>query len=540
MDWPAASPGEATKREGFVRPSSLGVRIWSTFGVGLVSIAALTVALPAPASADTDPTALVGEGGSFLTPVTNLLLKADSGLAPLNPQYNDANVDGAIADFVGTAPNTFAADFVVSERPLTSDETATAKANGRTFAYVPFAATPVAVATLAVCNPSGLSGNSTAALCQDIPLTVPLVAGLFTANLTSPASTPNVGLPLNLTGWGDSRLTQANGQPIPNSGIYQASTLEPSAENSALMALLDSDPTGKELLDNALNTPGSNAVTTSDTPSETWPFHGIHAVVGGDAGLIGKELSINAETNAPSELETWTGLGTGAAGPDDVFPLSSVWTGAPQGTPWNIPTAAIQNAAGKFVAPSEAAAASSEADATMDPATNLVTFAPNATNDTAYNNYMMVESYLVVPTSGLTAAKASKLAQYIRFVVGPVAQSDEETLGSAPPSAAMNAADLKVANQLDTEAASTAASSSNDPTSTSATTTTTSTSTTVAATASTAAGTTGNTGSGDSGSSLASTGSDVWPLLAVGALFVVIGAVGRRRSRRSRRSVSDA
>jgi hypothetical protein len=537
MDRPATSPDEATKREAIVMPSSLGMRIWSTFGVGLVSIAALTTALPAPASADTDPTALVGEGGSFLTPVTNLLLKADSGLAPLNPQYNDANLDGAIADLVGTAPNTFAADFVVSERPLTSDETATAKANGRTFAYVPFAATPVAVATLAVCNPSGLSGNSTDALCQDIPLTVPLVAGLFTANLTSPASTPNVGLPLNFTGWGDPRLTQANGQPIPNSGIYQASTLEPSAENSALMALLDSDPTAKELLDNALNTPGSNALTTSDTPSETWPFHGIHAVVGGDAGLIGKELSINAETNAPSELETWTGLGTGAAGPDDVFPLSSVWTGAPQGTPWNIPTAAIQNAAGDFVPPSETAAASSEADATMDPATNLVTFAASATNHTAYNNYMMVESYLVVPTSGLPAAKASKLAQYIRFVVGPVAQSDEETLGSAPPSAAMIAADLKVANQLDNEAAATAASSSNDPTSSS---TTTSTSTTVAAAAATAAGTTGNTGSGGSGSSLASTGSDVWPLLAVGAVLVVIGAVGRRRSRRSRRSVSDA
>ena len=306
------------------------------------------------------------------------------------------------------------------------------------------------------------------------------------------------------------------------------------------MALLDSDPTAKELLDNALNNPGSNALTTSDTPTETWPFHGIHAVVGGDAGLIGKELSINAETNAPSELETWTGLGSNAAGPDDVFPLSSVWTGAPQGTPWNIPTAAIQNAAGKFVPPSETAAASTEGDATMDLATNLVTFAPNATNQTAYNNYMMVESYLVVPTSGLTAAKASKLAQYIRFVVGPVAQSDEETLGSAPPTSAMIAADLKVATQLDGEAGATAASSSDASTATSTT-----TSTTVAAAASTAAGTTGNTGAGTgssdpSGSSLAATGAEgIVPLLAVGAVLVVIGAAGRRRSRRARRSVVE-
>ena len=146
-----------------------GWRSRGLLGVGLVSLAALATGPPAPAGADTDPTALVGEGGSFLTPVTDVLLKADSGLAPLNPSYNDANLDNAIGDFVGTAPSTFAADFVVSERPLTSTEAATAKANGRTFAYVPFAATPVAVATLAVCNQLGLSGNSTNALCQRHP-----------------------------------------------------------------------------------------------------------------------------------------------------------------------------------------------------------------------------------------------------------------------------------------------------------------------------------------------------------------------------------
>ena len=368
---------------------------------------------------------------------------------------------------------------------------------------------------------------------------MPLVAGLFTDNLTSPTVSPNQGLPAALTGWGDPRLSQANGQPIPNSGIYQASTLEPSAENSALMALLDSDPTAKELLDNALNNPGSNAITHSDTPSEVWPFHGIHAFVGGDAGLIGKELSINAETNAPSQLETWTGLGAGA-GPDDVFPVASVWTGAPLGTPWNIPTAAIENAAGKFVPPSEAAAAASEADATMDPTTNLVTFAANGNDAAAYNNYLMVESYLVVPTSGLTAAKASKLAQYIRFVVGPVAQSDETTLGSAPPTPGMVAADLKVATQLDNEAASSASSS---PTGANGTSTTSTTSTTVAASSSnstpgsTDPGATGNTGAGATAPSLASTGAtDIVPLLGAGAVLVGLGAVGRRRSRRFERS----
>ncbi len=138
------------------------------------------------------------------------------------------------------------------------------------------------------------------------------------------------------------------------------------------MALLDSDPTAKELLDNALNNPAAKRPNQSDAPSETWPFHGIHAFVGGDAGLVGKELNINAETDAPSAANSWN-LG-------DVFPLSSVWAGAPLGTPWNIPTAAIQNAAGKFVPPSEAAAAAAEEDATMDPTRNLVTFAANPNN----------------------------------------------------------------------------------------------------------------------------------------------------------------
>ena len=499
--------------------------------VGLLSSVAAITGLPAQAGADsTDPTALVGEGGSFLTPVTDVLLKADTGLAPLNPSYTDANLDNAIKDLVGNGPNSFDADFVVSERPLTSTETATAKVNGRTFAYVPFAATPVAVATLAACNTAGLTGTSTAALCNHIPLTVPLVGLLFTANLTSSAVSPNQGLPSSLTGWADPRLSQANGQPIPNGGIYQASTLEPSAENTALMALLDSDPTAKELFDNALNNPAASATTQSDTPSETWPFHSAHAFVGGDAGLIGKELNLNAETLAPLAASSWN-LG-------DVFPLSSVWTGAPLGTAWNIPTAAIPNAAGKFVAPSEAAAAASEADATMDPTTNLVTFNANANNAAAYNNYMMEESYLVVPTSGLNAAKAQKLAQYIRFVVGPVAESDETTLGAAPPTSAMVAADLKVATELDDEA-STSASTSTTASGSSTTSTTaasggSTTSTTIAASVATASA--GGTGNSGSGTGLAATGAtDIDPTLAVGAALVALGALGRRRTRRLRR-----
>jgi hypothetical protein len=504
--------------------------------VCLSTLAAMVAALPAAAADTTDPTTLVGEGGSFLTPVTDVLLKADAtGLAPLNPTYTDANLDDAISDFVGNGPGSFDADFVVSERPLNSGEAATAKADGRSFAYVPFAATPVAIATLAACNPADLTGNSTDALCPNIPLTVPLVGQLFTFNLTNSSVSPNQNLPNSLSGWADPRLTQQNGQPIPNGGIYQASTLEPSAENTALMSLLDSDPTSKELFDNALNAYvlKNPTAVVSDTPSETWPLQGNNAFIGGDAGLIEKELNIDAETNSPSAANSWN-LG-------DVFPLSSVWAGAPQGTPWNIPTAALQNAALKFVPPSAAAAEASEADATFDPSTNLVTFNANPNDAAAYNNYMMEESYLVVPTSGLPAGKASKLAQYIRFVTGPVAASDEETLGAAPPTPAMVAADLKVATELDTEAATSAALSSATTGSSSGSSTTSTTSTTTASTAATtaasgAADPTGGTGNTGSGTGLASTGApDIVPVLAAGAALLGLGLVGRRRLRRLRR-----
>jgi hypothetical protein len=280
---------------------------------------------------------------------------------------------------------------------------------------------------------------------------------------------------------------------------------------------------------NALKNSGA---TTSDAPSEIWPFQGTNAFIGGDAGLIEKELNIDAETDSPSAASSWQ-IG-------NVFPLSSVWAGSPEGTAWDIPTAALQNAAQQFVAPSEAAAAASEADATFDPTTNLVTFNANANDAAAYNNYMMVESYLVVPTSGLTADKASKLAQLVRFVTGLVAASDEETLGSAPPTTAMVAADQKVATELDAEAATSAALSSSSTTgsagSGSTTTTTSSTTSTTGAATGAATDPTGTTGNTGSSSGLASTGApDVVPVLVAGVALLSLGVVGRRRSRRLRR-----
>ena len=171
----------------------------------------------------------------------------------------------------------------------------------------------------------------------------------------------------------------------------------------------------------------------------------------------------------------------------------------------------------------------------MDPTTHVVTFAANASNATAYNNYLMVESYLVVPTSDLTSAKAQKLAQYIRFVVGPVAASDEETLGSAPPTPTMVAADLKVATVLDGEAATsasistTAASGSSTTSTTVASGSSTTSTTAAAASASVAAASTAGTGNTGSGTGLATTGAtDIVPAARGGGCF---GGAGRSRAK---------
>ena len=106
-------------------------------------------------------------------------------------------------------------------------------------------------------------------------------------------------------------------------------------------------------------------------------------------------------------------------------------------------------------------------------------------------------------------------------------------MGAAPPTPAMVAADLKVATQLDAEAATSAAlsSASGGSTSGSSTTSTTSSATTTTTTAPTtsaggAANTTGGTGNTGSGTGLASTGApDLVPVLVAGIALVGLGVV---------------
>ena len=258
-------------------------------------------------------------------------------------------------------------------------------------------------------------------LCPHISMTVADLGAVFGYDAASPVAT-----------WADPRFSCSNSLTLGSIGVTLAANDDPSMANYALMSLLDSDTTAKGYFTAGLtNAFTHNSATTEDTtPSETWPYAGPYVIAGGDDPFIGKLLTINASNNVPSnEAANWV---LGAA-----FPVSSVWTGAPLGAPWNIPTAAVQNAQGSFVTPSTGSATASEKDATLaatsDPTTNnLVTFNATASDASAYNSYLMEESYLVVPTSGETAAKDTALAALIRFVLGPKGQTDIESFGAAP------------------------------------------------------------------------------------------------------------
>jgi hypothetical protein len=90
----------------------------------------------------------------------------------------------------------------------------------------------------------------------------------------------------------------------------------------------------------------------------------------------------------------------------------------------------------------------------MDSSTNIVTFPVNGGSDaTAYP--MMAMSYLVVPTSGLSATKATALAQFIKFVLGSKGQQDIESFGAVPPTSAMVQAGRTVADEVAAEGSTT-------------------------------------------------------------------------------------
>ena len=275
--------------------------------------------------------------------------------------------------------------------------------------------------------------------------------------------------------------------------------------------------------------------TSNPAASEEWPYSST-AVVGGDEATLGKIVDLDARTAAPSTVVANIQMGA-------IMPIASVWTGDPLGVTWDLPTAAVQNAEGDFVAPSSAAASAAEGDATLastsDPTTNnLVTFNASLTDAASYNNYLMMESYLLVPTNGLPADKALALAQFIRFAVGSKGQADISSLGAAPATPKMVTADLAVAQQLDAESASAPASSSTTTTTATtgqATSATSNTTTTTNVSSSNGAATLASTdGSTSAGGVLANTGDNPEWLLGLGVALLVCGEGVRQLVRRRR------
>jgi ABC-type phosphate transport system substrate-binding protein len=511
----------------------------------VLAVGACFVGTARPAGATTT---LAGEGGTFLSPVVNkLLLDAQGHLSGLSTGYlvNDFT---AIDHFTGTtAPNTPpTSDFAVTETPLTPTQAATAKSFGRGFVYVPIAATPVAIGTYE--PTSGYNASPTVdpnVLCAHIQMTVQDAAAIWGSDAAQP-----------LLNWNDPRLKCSDGRSLYSLSIGSyGANLDPSMANFAFMTYLDSDPLAKSYFQAGVTAQAAqhHARTTSVAPAEDLPYDNGLFIAGGDQAFLGYILQINATTNAPRWVPSFPASdGTTINLIGSTFPVSSVWTGQPLGAPWNVPTAAIQNAAGSFVAPSAdsavAAASHSTLASTADPATdNLVTFSASSTDPAAYNSLMMVESYLVVPTSGIAGAKAAALADFIRFAVGPAGQRDIESLGAAPATTAMVAADLQVAAELDATAAQSGNGTSTSTTTPGATTSTTASSggagaggtgtgTGGAADTSGGGGGTGS-GSGAASPSLAFTGApDLGPLVGIGLALLTAGALVRWRiHRRARR-----
>ncbi len=492
-------------------------------GLLLVTVALSTAASVPRASADTDPGTLFGEGGSLAEPIVNDLLIDDTqGLGSVSASYFESDIDVGRQDFASGND-----DFAVSELPLTSAEATTAQTNGRSFAYVPFAAEGIAASAVVVCNASATAGP--AAFCPGLQVTANQLEGLFTQNIET---------------WNDTTalptISGGTGPVLPAAGdAVKAETLvDPSAETEALEQYFDNDSTAGPAYQTWATGLGNGA---TGTPSEYWPIE--EGVTGGDLGLANTLMPVNEETLlVEPDPSTW--------GEGEVAPLAVDWLG--NNTPDNpryLPALAVQNAQGSFVQPTQSAEQAAVNDATVDPTTNLVTFQPNGGSDAAAYP-IMVMSYLIVPTTGLSAAKATALSQFIQFILGSQGQKDITGLGGASVTPAMASAGMAVASTLaaqggtSTTTTTTAAAGSGSKTTTSTTMASTSSKSSTDSSSGSSSSDTDDldssgldtdSGTGDgvtAGVSLAATGTNPMPLGGIGLAFGVIGFVFRRRFRR--------
>jgi ABC-type phosphate transport system substrate-binding protein len=473
-----------------------------------------TMATP-PKSWATDASAtLFGEGGSFELPLMDALQNSAEGVAavaPLAPGFFNANIDQARDDFASGA-----ADYAVSELPLTATEAATAAHNGRTFAYVPFAASPLAICTvLERSNDSSLTANT---MVPDIQLSIALVAKAMTNGLSS---------------WNDPSFSQASGgKPIftddESANIHPVNQVEPSAVTLALESSFVNDPTTGDAAKPVWDAFIARLKKTDDTPTELWPTNG--GITGGDRAVADALIPVNETTLIPDPHPNEWGNG-------DIAALPTDWLGPPRnvGILPGIPTIAILNAAGAYVSPTVPAMTAALQDAKFDSSTNLVTYQPSTTDAAAYPIPTM--SYLVVPTSGLSPAKATALAAFIRYVLGPKGQAVVASFGAAPVTTPMVSAGLQVAKTVAVEANPAPTTTTTTTTTPKTTTTTTLKKTTVKSatvvavhprTAAQGSSGTATTVASATGPTLASTGGPPWPLPVLGGVLLFVGVFARR------------
>ncbi len=383
---------------------------------------------------------LQAEGGSYAAPIMNLL-QGDAGavaaIAPFVPSFFDAGVDQAQQDFAEAT-----IDYSVTEAPLTATEVGTAAQHGRSFAYVPFAASATTIAAVVECGQGDTVTPATWCTTGNLELTVPQLAQIFTD--LSPLEQPPPGGG-GIGTWNDSQLLGLNpgllGVSTQSHNITAIEDVQPTASNTSLESLFVSNPTARAIWDAYLKYFEGN---TDDTPTDLWPHT---STAGTSEQLIAQTLiKVNSQLTPPVPDANPTHWGQG-----DIAPLPVDWVGPPL----NIPTIAVQNAAGAYVAPTVASTNAALRDATVDPTTNLVNFNANPDDAAAYP--MPVMSYLVVPTSGLDPAKATALAAFIKFVLGSAGQADVESMGAAGVTPAMITAGLKVADQVAAQATSTTA-----------------------------------------------------------------------------------
>lgn|GEM_PF-5167162 len=410
-------------------------RVLSLAGA-LVVLTALSWIPARPSGATTDPTSLLG-GGESWPEYTVRQLENDAAqagaLGSLQPVYiAGRGEDAARADLA-----TGASDFAVSSVPFTSDELATAQQDNVTPAYVPFAAGAVGIVAAVQADRQHGGG-----LIQGIKLTIPTLAKIFTHQINY---------------WNDPEILAEN-PDVPDLAHVEVPAIltvvrrDSSSTSSALVAAFLADPEARS----AWATYVSGLGQAPDATPDRWPADpnaNVTGVTSGSRGMINALLNLDPVSGQPIP-------GTPAHSIGYVAPEYALQFGAP--------LTAIQNRASPptFVSPTTdgAVTAALQSGATFDAASRLYTI--DSSKITATGAYPIpLVSYLEVSTTGLTSAKATALAGFIRFALGTAGQADVASTGMVGLPPDVIAAGLRVADGL-------------KPTSGSSTTTTTTTGTT--------------------------------------------------------------